>query len=66
VVNKRPIRGHGREIVQLGVPIADVDNVTASFKGRFSISHTHFVATLFVFPTSIIMTNEVSLIESDR
>lgn len=34
VVNKRPIRGHGREMIQLGVPIADVDNVTASFKDK--------------------------------
>lgn len=43
--SKRPMRGHGRELIQLGVPVADapldVDNVTASFKGRFSISLTH-------------------------
>lgn len=39
------MRGHGRELIQLGVPVADapldVDNVTASLKGRFSISLTH-------------------------
>ncbi|KAI5396984.1 RNA demethylase ALKBH10B isoform X1 [Lathyrus oleraceus] len=36
--SKRPMRGHGRELIQLGVPVADapldVDNVTASFKDK--------------------------------
>ncbi|XP_004513243.1 RNA demethylase ALKBH10B-like isoform X2 [Cicer arietinum] len=38
VVSKRPMRGRGREMIQLGVPIAyaspDVDNVTASTKDK--------------------------------
>ncbi|KAK2453575.1 RNA demethylase ALKBH10B [Trifolium repens] len=38
VVSKRPVRGHGREMIQLGVPVADappdVDNMTASFKDK--------------------------------
>ncbi|CAI8605387.1 unnamed protein product [Vicia faba] len=36
--SKRPMRGHGRELIQLGVPIVDApldaDNVTASFKDK--------------------------------
>ncbi|XP_004513244.1 RNA demethylase ALKBH10B-like [Cicer arietinum] len=38
VVSKRPMRGHGREMIQLGLPIVDApqdeDNMTASTKGK--------------------------------
>ncbi|KHN01749.1 hypothetical protein glysoja_047936 [Glycine soja] len=38
VVSKRPMKGHGREMIQLGVPIADappdVDNVTGISKDK--------------------------------
>jgi len=65
VVSKRPIKGRGREMIQLGVPIADappdVDNVTGISKGMsshaylFYTDHQYsscifvFAAMLFVF-----------------
>ena len=39
MVSKRPMKGHGREMIQLGVPIADApledENVVGTSKGRF-------------------------------
>uniref|UniRef100_A0A2N9HV17 Uncharacterized protein n=1 Tax=Fagus sylvatica TaxID=28930 RepID=A0A2N9HV17_FAGSY len=39
VVSKRPMKGHGREMIQLGLPIADApleeDNAVGSSKGMF-------------------------------
>lgn len=40
VVSKRPMKGHGREMIQLGVPIADappeVENLTGASKGMLT------------------------------
>jgi hypothetical protein len=76
VVSKRPMNGHGREMVQLGVPMADappdVDNMTASTKGKSPYNAHMFYLCFFLqsyyltFPASIITINEVLLIESDR
>lgn len=41
VVSKRPMKGHGREMIQLGLPIADApfeDEVTGgTFKGMYTL-----------------------------
>jgi len=47
VVSKRPMKGHGREMIQLGVPIADappdVDNVTGISKGMLSHAYLFYI-----------------------
>lgn len=39
MVSKRPMKGHGREMIQLGVPIADApledESVVGTSKGMF-------------------------------
>jgi hypothetical protein len=69
------MNGHGREMIQLGVPIADAppdaDNMTASAKGKFYNAHIFYLCFFLqpyylTFPASIITIDEVSLIESDR
>lgn len=41
MVSKRPMKGHGREMIQFGLPIADSppeeENATGSSKGMFGI-----------------------------
>lgn len=40
MVSKRPMKGHGREMIQLGVPIADGppdnENAAGTSKGKFT------------------------------
>lgn len=40
MVSKRPTKGHGREMIQLGVPIADAppdgENLTGASKGMLA------------------------------
>lgn len=40
---KRPMKGHGREMIQLGLPIADAppeeDNAVGTSKGMFHIKN---------------------------
>jgi hypothetical protein len=62
------MNGHGREIILLGVPIADappdVDNMTASAKGKFYNAHIFYLCFFLqpyylTFPASIITIDEV-------
>lgn len=43
MVSKRPMKGHGREMIQLGLPIADApledDNGVGNSKGSFSFDN---------------------------
>ncbi|RHN78122.1 putative alpha-ketoglutarate-dependent dioxygenase AlkB [Medicago truncatula] len=53
VASRRPVGGHGREMIQLGVPIADappdMDNLTTSTKGKSYI--TQFIINIESIPS---------------
>lgn len=52
VVSKRPVKGHGREIIQLGLPIAEGppedENMAGTSRGKFCLAQQNFMCRVFL------------------
>ncbi|KAF7808506.1 RNA demethylase ALKBH10B-like [Senna tora] len=68
VVSKRPMKGHGREMIQLGVPIADapvdVENVTGASKGMLN-KKVESIPTLFQDLIERMVASQVMTVKPD-
>ncbi|KAH1250564.1 hypothetical protein GmHk_05G013689 [Glycine max] len=69
IVSRRPMKGHGREMIQLGVPIADApaegENMTGASKGKLYYMNVEPIPSLFQDIIERMVSSQVMTVKPD-